>query len=57
LKQDSRDDAEQAKEAPQLTWSQTLALIIAAYEVLLPVVLALAGLMVLMYFIFRWIFL
>lgn len=57
MKQGTRDEAAQGREAPQLTWSETLALIIAAYQVLLPVVLALAGLLLLSYLLFRWVFL
>lgn len=43
-------------EIPRLSWSDTFAMIIAAYQVLFPMVLAMAGVMLLGYFIFRWVF-
>lgn len=48
-----RDDDD---EIPQFSWSDTFAMIIAAYQVLLPMVLAMAGVLVLAYFLFKWIF-
>lgn len=47
-----RDD----DEIPHFSWSDTFAMIIAAYQVLMPMVLAMAGVLVLAYFLFRWIF-
>ncbi|MFZ5814566.1 MAG: hypothetical protein ACOY93_04625 [Bacillota bacterium] len=44
------------EEIPQFGWSDTLAMIIAAYQVLMPMVLAMAGILILVYFLFRWIF-
>lgn len=49
-----RDD--EAEELPQFSWSDTFAMIIAAYQVLMPMVLAMAGVLVLAYFLFKWIF-
>ena len=50
---DERDDED---EIPQFSWSDTFAMIIAAYQVLMPMVLAMAGVLVLAYFLFKWIF-
>lgn len=43
-------------EIPHFSWSDTFAMIIAAYQVLMPMVLAMAGVLVLAYFLFKWIF-
>lgn len=47
---------EREEEIPHFSWSDTFAMIIAAYQVLMPMVLAMAGVLVLAYFLFRWIF-
>lgn len=57
MRREAREEAAERKEVPQLSWSEILSLIAAAYEVLLPFMLALAGLLVLLTFAFRWIFL
>jgi type II secretory pathway component PulF len=44
------------EEMPKFTWSDTFAMIIAAYQVLLPMLLAMIGVMVAAYFLFRLIF-
>ncbi|MEW8978128.1 MAG: hypothetical protein AB2385_06950 [Symbiobacterium sp.] len=44
------------KGEPRFTWADTLAMIIAAYQVLLPVVLAMIGVMLLVYLLFRLLF-
>lgn len=41
---------------PKFTWSDTFAMIIAAYQVLLPMLLAMIGVMIAAYFLFRLIF-
>lgn len=43
-------------ELPKFTWSDTFAMIIAAYQVLLPMLLAMIGVMIAAYFLFRLIF-
>jgi len=55
------DDAEgdfdaDEEEMPKFTWSDTFAMIIAAYQVLLPMLLAMIGVMIAAYFLFRLIF-
>lgn len=50
------DDHDEDEELPQFSWSDTFAMIIAAYQVLMPMVLAMAGVLVLSYFLFKWIF-
>ncbi|MFZ5824511.1 MAG: hypothetical protein ACOY94_09300 [Bacillota bacterium] len=50
------DDRDDDDEIPQFSWSDTFAMIIAAYQVLMPMVLAMAGVLVLAYFLFKWIF-
>lgn len=40
---------------PRFSWGETLAMIIAAYQVLLPPVLAIVGLMGLVWLLFRYI--
>lgn len=39
---------------PHFSWQDILAMIIAAYQVVLPIVLLFVGIMVLVYFLFRW---
>ncbi|MBP2017746.1 Flp pilus assembly protein TadB [Symbiobacterium terraclitae] len=46
----------QKEELPRFTWTDTLAMIIAAYQVLLPVVLVMIGVLLAVYFLFRWAF-
>lgn len=45
------------EEPVRFSWSDTFAMIIAAYQVLFPVVLAMIGVLLLVYFFFRWFFL
>jgi len=57
----ARRRAERRREAedddlPRFTWTDTLAMIIAAYQVLMPVVLVMAGVLVAVYFLFRLLF-
>jgi hypothetical protein len=47
---------EREEEIPHYSWTDTFAMIIAAYQVLLPMVLAMAGVLVLAYLLFRFIF-
>lgn len=51
---EDRDDDDD--EIPHFGWSDTFAMIIAAYQVLMPIVLAMIGVMILAYLLFRWIF-
>jgi len=44
------------EEPPRFTWKDTLAMIIAAYQVLLPVVLVMIGVLLVVYFLFQWLF-
>lgn len=44
------------EDLPRFTWTDTLALIIAAYQVLLPVVLVMIGVLLAVYFLFRLLF-
>lgn len=48
------DDEED--DLPKFTWSDTFAMIIAAYQVLLPMLLAMVAVMLLAYFLFQFIF-
>jgi hypothetical protein len=45
------------EELPRLTWTDTLAMIIAAYQVLMPIVLVMIAALLAVYFLFRWLFL
>jgi len=54
-KQQAVDGGEE--EPIRFSWTDTLAMIIAAYQVLLPVVLAMIAVLLLVYFFFRWFFL
>lgn len=47
---------EDEEEMPKFTWSDTFAMIIAAYQVLLPMLLAMIGVMIAAYFLFQLIF-
>jgi len=49
-------DDDQENEMPKFTWSDTFAMIIAAYQVLLPMLLAMIGVMIGAYFLFRLLF-
>mgnify|MGYP000497993517 CR=1 FL=1 len=42
---------------PRFSWTDTLAMIIAAYQVLMPVVLVMIGVLLAVYFLFRLVFL
>ncbi len=44
------------EELPKFSWSDTFAMIIAAYQVLLPMILAMIGVILAAYFLFRWMF-
>lgn len=53
----SRSDPDPvAEDEVKFSWSDTLAMIIAAYQVVLPMLLAMIGVMVLAYLLFRLIF-
>jgi hypothetical protein len=49
-------DEEQEGEIPRFGWSDILAMVIAAYQILFPVVLLMIGGLVLVYFFFKWFF-
>lgn len=53
---DATEDPTSEEDLPQLTWKDTLAMIIAAYQVLFPVVLALIGVLFVVWFIFAYLF-
>lgn len=53
---DPGPDADEEEELPKLGWSDTFAMIIAAYQVLLPMLLLMIGVMVAAYLLFRFIF-
>lgn len=53
---DGAQQGEEEEELPKFTWSDTFAMIIAAYQVLLPMLLAMVGVMVAAYFLFQFIF-
>lgn len=44
------------EEIPRFSWSETFAMIIAAYQVLLPILLAMIGVLLFVYLLFRWAF-
>ncbi len=44
------------EDLPRFTWTDTLAMIIAAYQVLMPVVLVMIGVLLAVYFLFRLVF-
>jgi len=46
----------QEDEVPHFGWKDIVALCIAAYQILFPILLALTGAMVLAYLLFRWYF-
>jgi len=51
-----RREAGDDDDMPKFTWTDTLAMIIAAYQVLMPVVLVMVGVLVVVYFLFRLLF-
>lgn len=51
-----QDGEDEEEEIPKFSWSDTFAMIIAAYQVLLPMLLAMIGTIVAAYFLFTWIF-
>lgn len=51
-----RDAALEEEELPRLGWRDTLAMIIAAYQVLFPIILAMFATMAIAYLLFRWYF-
>lgn len=51
------EEPEEAEPRPQFTWLDILAMTIAAYQVIFPIVFLFIGAMVLVYFLFRWLFL
>ncbi len=53
---DDPSTADDENEMPKFTWSDTFAMIIAAYQVLLPMLLAMIGVMIGAYFLFTLIF-
>lgn len=54
--QDPDVDEDEDEEMPKFTWSDTLAMIIAAYQVLLPMFFAMIGTILVAYFLFKWMF-
>jgi hypothetical protein len=53
---DEDDAALDEEELPKLGWRDTLAMIIAAYQVLFPIILAMFGTLAIAYLLFRWYF-
>ncbi|MFO7172263.1 MAG: hypothetical protein DIU70_004725 [Bacillota bacterium] len=51
------EEPEEAEPRPHFTWLDILAMIIAAYQIIFPIVFLFIGVMVLVYFLFRWLFL
>lgn len=49
-------DSDADDEVPHFGWKDIVALCIAAYQILFPILLALTGAMVLAYLLFRWYF-
>lgn len=50
------DEMGRAKPLPRLGWRDILAMIIAAYQVLLPIMLIMFGTLVFAFLLFRWVF-
>lgn len=50
-------DPDQDEDLPRYGWSDVLAMVIAAYQVIMPVVLLFIGAVVLVYLFFRFVFL
>lgn len=55
-RQDESPGEEETEEEIKFTWSDTFAMIIAAYQVLLPMLALMIGAMVLVYLAFVWFF-
>jgi len=55
-KSDPGPDDNEQEDLPKLTWTDTFAMIIAAYQVLLPMLLLMIGVMVAAYLLFRLMF-
>lgn len=51
-----REAALEEEELPKLGWRDTLAMIIAAYQVLFPIILAMFATLAIAYLLFRWYF-
>ncbi|MFO7273850.1 MAG: hypothetical protein LOD90_02665 [Symbiobacteriaceae bacterium] len=51
-----REAAGHDDDTPQFTWTDALALIIATYQVLLPILLVMLGVMLGIYFLFQIVF-
>lgn len=52
-----QEDLDEKGEAlPKLGWKDTFAMIIAAYQILLPIVGGMLGALLLVYLLFRWFF-
>jgi hypothetical protein len=51
-----QNDEDDEDDMPQLTWKDTLAMIIAAYQVLFPVVFALIGVLLFVWLLFAYVF-
>lgn len=49
-------DFDDEDDLPKFSWSDTFAMIIAAYQVLLPMLLAMVGVMLAAYFLFQLLF-
>lgn len=56
LRADAEREEPVDEELPKFSWSDTFAMIIAAYQVLLPMLLAMIGVIVMAYLLFRWMF-
>jgi hypothetical protein len=52
----SEGEGQQEQEEIKFSWSDTFAMIIAAYQVLLPMLLLMVGTLVLIYLLFFWFF-
>lgn len=50
------EELPEEEELPKLGWKDTVALIIAAYQVLFPMLLAMGGALLVVYLLFRWYF-
>lgn len=46
-------EADGDDDTPRFTWTDTLAMIIAAYQVLMPIVLLMIGVLLVVYLVFR----
>lgn len=52
----SQDNEVPEEDPPKFTWSDTLAMIIAAYQVLFPMLLIMVGVMAVFYLLFQFVF-